>query len=1000
MRLLSLALTLAGLGTTALPIAASAQRAEPPLEVASMRRLPPPALFIAAPDRPAERLGVTRAAIEARIVGHLAETTMTLTFGNSTDRNLAGDLYVPLPADATVSGYALDVAGQLVDGVVVPKDEARRIFEAEVRKGVDPGLVEWTRGNVFKTRVFPIPPRGSRTVRLSWVAPLDTDDAGSVYALPLAFEDKLDEAHVRVEVLQQDKAPALEGGDAISLRFDTRHVAETRIKDRPLVASLKVRVPPEVARPRFMRSALPAHARGIWFSLRDEVAAPPSVAPLRPRRVHVFWDASRSRATADHARELRVIQGWLAGLGTVEVELTPFRDRAAESRRYALPKDAERFAADVGALVYDGGTLLESLHEVRSGPSWADAVLVVTDGISTLGPATAGSLGAPTWVLSSGTVRAPATLRAFASRNGGAFLDLDRISDADALAAIGRPAFSLVGLEVLSGEVADLTPTAPHPSLGPTDIAGRLLSRTANLRLSWGVPGQPPSVVRTHALNAPAEVPEGEVLRFFWAQQRLAALMAEPERNADAMVTLGRAHTLVTPGTSLLVLETLEQYLTWDVEPPATWKEMHTRWTESRRERLQIAADLEKSRLEEVATAWRAELEWYAREFDPNPTLRKPPSKGARRDGRAVGEAEEAMDRRGAPPSPAMAPEMEAAADAPEPAPREVAAEAKKEAGGDGDGDDGGVDATIAISPWNPDVPWTRALKAAAVGAREEVYLAQRELHGTAPSFYLDASDFFLGVNDRARGLRVLTNLAELRLDDPALLRILGHRLAQLDELSLAIAIFEQVHQLRPEEPQSLRDLALVLGRRALEHGTGAADLDRALSLLAELIKRRWDRFDGIEIIALYEFNRLATLGAKLKLAPLPLDDRFVKSTPLDIRIAMSWDADLTDMDLHVVEPSGEEAYYSNNLTQLGGRVSRDFTQGYGPETYSLRRAMKGVYRIRTKFFSSAAVRLAGAVTLQVDVWTNWSRPGEKRQSMTLRLTDSKEEFLVGEIKL
>ena len=48
----------------------------------------------------------------------------------------------------------------------------------------------------------------------------------------------------------------------------------------------------------------------------------------------------------------------------------------------------------------------------------------------------------------------------------------------------------------------------------------------------------------------------------------------------------------------------------------------------------------------------------------------------------------------------------------------------------------------------------------------------------------------------------------------------------------------------------------------------------------------------------------------------------------------MSWDADATDMDLHVVEPSGEEAFYSHNRTTIGGLVSRDFTQGYGPEEY------------------------------------------------------------------
>lgn len=38
----------------------------------------------------------------------------------------------------------------------------------------------------------------------------------------------------------------------------------------------------------------------------------------------------------------------------------------------------------------------------------------------------------------------------------------------------------------------------------------------------------------------------------------------------------------------------------------------------------------------------------------------------------------------------------------------------------------------------------------------------------------------------------------------------------------------------------------------------------------------------------------------------------------------------MTDIDLHVIEPSKEECYYGNRLTQKGGSLSRDFTQGYG----------------------------------------------------------------------
>ena len=159
----------------------------------------------------------------------------------------------------------------------------------------------------------------------------------------------------------------------------------------------------------------------------------------------------------------------------------------------------------------------------------------------------------------------------------------------------------------------------------------------------------------------------------------------------------------------------------------------------------------------------------------------------------------------------------------------------------------------------------------------------------------------------------------------------------------------------------------------------------------------RWDRFD--EIIALTELNNILPMARQLGLKKLPVDKRLVKRLDMDIRIVMVWDADQTDMDLHVVEPSGEEAYYGHNLTKIGGLVSRDFTNGCGPEVYAIRRAMPGRYRIRTKYFGSSAAKLTGAVTLQVHIYTNYGRANQRRKSLTLRLTRSKDEFEVGSIR-
>jgi hypothetical protein len=79
------------------------------------------------------------------------------------------------------------------------------------------------------------------------------------------------------------------------------------------------------------------------------------------------------------------------------------------------------------------------------------------------------------------------------------------------------------------------------------------------MTLRYGLPGQPPLETRTNALQRPPSSKATGLVEQLWAQQRLATLGVDPEANHDDLVRLGQRFSIVTPGTSLLVLETLEQ---------------------------------------------------------------------------------------------------------------------------------------------------------------------------------------------------------------------------------------------------------------------------------------------------------------------------------------------------------------------------------------------------------------------------------------------------------
>ena len=81
-------------------------------------------------------------------------------------------------------------------------------------------------------------------------------------------------------------------------------------------------------------------------------------------------------------------------------------------------------------------------------------------------------------------------------------------------------------------------------------------------------------------------------------------------------------------------------------------------------------------------------------------------------------------------------------------------------------------------------------------------------------------------------------------------------------------------------------------------------------------------------------------------------------------------------------------------------RFSDDFTGGYGPEECALRRAPPGKYRVTVNYFGTAAQVVTGAITVQLWLSTDFGTPRQKDEWVTVRLTERKENYFVGEFEV
>lgn len=1010
----------------------------------------PPALL--APGKMGTRpLQVQRVSIEIQILGCIAETRQTLTFHNPQDRALAGDFCFPIPAGSTVSGYALDIDGRMVDGVAVRKAKARIAFDKEVRKGVDPGLVEWTQGNVFRTRVFPIPAKGTRTILIRTLSELDRAEGSLRYTLPLNFEEPVAHFSVKASVsLTSIKAgPAYEKHLSFS-QADARAplLAEFSEKNTAWTDDL-VLFCPEVLTVMTFAEQDPEDGAVYYYILQEELpgfdTARPPVDETGP--LLLYWDVSASHRGERVEQELTFLSRYLRDLTqrgqTLRLDLIPFHWRQEAARSFRLPEAHDRLLATLRALDCDGGTRLGALT-VPAGLR-PNRILLCTDGLATLGRERSPALAVPVLAFSASPAVNTHALHRLASASGGRFLHLARLSVDQALVE-ARNAATVLAYKA-SADSGELYPRPGTPVGERVLVAGRLVSAAAttiDLAIRRGGERFPLQRVR-HTREAKNRA---GILRTYWAQKKLNHLLAA-DAAPDIIAAHGKRFGLVTPETSLIVLETLEQYVEHEITPPRGLPEMRAEYGELMEKKEKAVAQGREDHLAWLVDAWQDRVAWWSREFKPTRVPKaatslagaeaaaaldvaveeEPEEESVTLAAAASAVADEHDDDDGATTAPAVEPSERArpprtpapdggglfgdddddAEDAPTLRSSEIRRvvragissgfrDGEGAAGADhyssGDAGEAAPPAAVAdttLAAWDPQTPYLEALQRAHGAERVDVYRDQRVQCGASPAFFLDCANYFLDAGQRDLGVRVLTNLAELTPDAPPLLRVLAYRLMQAGELELAGAVLEEVQRLRPEEPQSWRDLA----RLRAAQGAGEA----AAGLLLHVITGEWDRFEGIQLIALMELNRLLT-KYRLDGEALGLDPRLVKLLDVDLRVVLSWDADLTDIDLWVTEPTGETCKYDANRTQAGGHMSHDFTQGYGPEEYFLRQAPRGAYEIRAHYYGSSAVDLTGAVTVQAEVFTQWGRPTEKRQTLTLRLQKEKDKFLVGAITI
>lgn len=948
-------------------------------------------------------LPMTELNIDVRVVANIATTTMSMTFYNNINRVLEGSFYFPLGEGQTVSRFAITVNGRLREGVVVEKTKGRQVFESIVRQKIDPGLLEWTKGNNFKARVYPIPVQGYKKIVIAFEQELKDIGKGFLYTLPLNFKDRVDRFSVKAEVFKQSISPVLYQNSIEVLKFkkwSESYIAEAELKEYVPDRQLSFELPKEKDLQRIFIEKDPDNTGRSYFYISvdpKKITAPKTL----PRKVCLIWDASGSTASRDIEKELTVLEGYFKKLKAPEVHVVILSNEIVSETDFSIKNGKIKKLSDfLRNIPYDGGTQLGALDFTRYR---YDEFILSSDGLSNFGEQEIRLSKTPVITLNSNQSADHSYLRYIALATGGRYINLNKLTLEQAVESLSSQSYSFISATFDKGSIKEAYPRITTPVDKVFSMSGILLKDKAEITLNFGF-GENPEYSRKIILKKSKYSSDTGLIKKMWARKKISELDMLYEKNREELTALGKEMNIVTRNTSLIVLDRLEDYIMHRIVPPEDMRKQYYEYLNREDSKKKKA---EKSHIEAVIKKFKEQIRWWNTGFPVKNNNKKPefslPGEITQNRARARRHDDEDF----------VLEEITVTAERREAELQKVPMDMSVVRSDDmarlgirsvdeideilpGSGPDsekkskeGRPGPAITLKKWNPETPYLTELRQTHEKEYYEVYLRLKKDYKDSSAFFLDVADFFAEKKDNKLALRVLSGIAEMELENHQLLRILGYRLMQLGYYKYAISVFKDVLKIREEEPQSYRDLALAY--------SADRQYQKTVDMLYYIVTKPWDdRFPDIELIALHEMNSIIA-GSNERPVTDKIDKRLLKNLPVDVRVVLTWDADNTDMDLWVIDPDREKCFYSHPMTRIGGMMSGDYTQGYGPEEFMLKRAKQGKYYIKVNYYGNRQQILSGATTIQAVLFTNFGRPDEKQKAITLRLKDVKEVIDVGE---
>ncbi|HEU4455151.1 MAG TPA: VIT domain-containing protein, partial [Longimicrobium sp.] len=534
-------------------------------------------------DPDGQDLVLERLDVRTAVHGMLALTEVEMRFRNPRERTMEGRFSAVLPEGATVSRFAKEVEGRLMEGEVVERQRAHRVYDEILHEMRDPAMLDQEAGNRFSARVFPIAPGAEVRLVLAYSTLLRQVGGERSWTLPLRGLPKvgLFTFHGSFRSLP---------GEALRQETFIRTAGPGRVRDsgpvRIIERSDENFVPQQDLQVAWRADEGAARSRVLSAGEFYVAAFQPAVTPV-PRseglgRWLFYLDTSASGADGAEHR-IRAIERLLASLPADDmVEVRAFDHRVARVATGTAAQVAGTIGGALRARRYLGGTDLGAVLRDAAAVSrarYATARIVIqTDGVGTMGTvdpallrAAADSIagGVAVHALVLGARQDAATLRMLTEGRGRVVsIPFSDSLDARARDAAGRLALPPGATFTAADPGAEWVHALGADDVQPGDEVLVMARLKPGARPSPRLAGESGSLAAADAEALPAgsfaPLLEREAYRAYIEElgDRAGRTTDDSTRAAisEEIVRVSVEHRVLSPLTTFLVLETERDY--------------------------------------------------------------------------------------------------------------------------------------------------------------------------------------------------------------------------------------------------------------------------------------------------------------------------------------------------------------------------------------------------------------------------------------------------------